>query len=100
MIAHVELSYETEEDKNRLCGVRVGGQPVNPARTYKVVTSDFLHSGGDHLEPAYRNTPWRAGPGGLVESERATDECILLPLFHELTTADQERVVETLLESL
>ena len=53
-----------------------------------------------HLEPAYRNTPWRAGPGGLVESERATDECILLPLFHELTTADQERVVETLLESL
>ncbi len=50
-----------------------------------------------HREPAYRNTPWRCAPGQtLVESERAQDEAIILPLFHELTVTDQERVVEAL----
>jgi dTDP-4-amino-4,6-dideoxygalactose transaminase len=49
-----------------------------------------------HKEPAYAVEPWRAGPAGLVESERAQDRSLLLPLFHELTEAQQERVAEAL----
>jgi len=37
--------------------VKVGGQPVDPARTYKVVTSDFLYTGGDDLGRVFAGTP-------------------------------------------
>lgn len=53
-----------------------------------------------HREPAYAAEPWRAGPGGLTESERAQDHTVLLPLFHELTEAQQDRVVTALGEAL
>jgi perosamine synthetase len=49
-----------------------------------------------HREPAYAGEPWKAGAGGLAESERAQDETILLPLFHGMTDMDQMRVVEAL----
>lgn len=41
-----------EWERNRLCGVEVGGAPLDPEKTYTVVTTDFLHGGGDHLGPA------------------------------------------------
>lgn len=53
-----------------------------------------------HREPAYATEPWRAGPTGLVESERAQDGCLLLPLFHEMTDTDQDYVVGALGEAL
>lgn len=40
-------------EKDRLCGVTVGGEPLDPKKTYKVVVADFLLSGGDHLGPAF-----------------------------------------------
>lgn len=63
-----------------------------------------------HREPAYAAQPWRcsnaAGHGdrsngaggcdGLAESELAQDRCILLPLYHEMTEAEQEYVVAAL----
>lgn len=61
-----------------------------------------------HREPAYRNEPWSCagvdGPSGasptscpqLLHSEQAQDRMILLPVFHELTEEQQERVVEAL----
>jgi len=36
----------------------------------------------------------------LVQSERAQDECILLPLYAQMTDADQDRVVEVLRRSV
>ncbi|MEZ4237346.1 MAG: bifunctional UDP-sugar hydrolase/5'-nucleotidase [Myxococcota bacterium] len=42
----------SEWEQDKLCSVTVGGKPLDDARTYKVVTSDFLQSGGDHLGPA------------------------------------------------
>ena len=36
----------------------------------------------------------------LPESEKAQDHCILLPLFHQMTEADQDRVVAVFRESL
>jgi len=59
-----------------------------------------------HREDAYRIEPWSCGEGAngcgspdckrLGESTLAQERCILLPLFHTLTTADQDRVVATL----
>jgi len=64
-----------------------------------------------HREAAYAREPWRCGSGGaacscptgscerLAESERAQDRSILLPLYPELSDADQDHVVETLLSA-
>jgi dTDP-4-amino-4,6-dideoxygalactose transaminase len=45
-----------------------------------------------HRTPAYAEIPWIAG-GTLVESERAEDRSIMLPLYPGLSEADQDRVV-------
>ncbi len=50
-----------------------------------------------HREPAYADCP---RPYPLVESERAQDECILLPLFHQMTDEEQQYVAETLKRAL
>jgi perosamine synthetase len=61
-----------------------------------------------HLEPAYAIEPWTCGdaPAGvrtpgttcsrLRESERAQQQSMVLPLYHQMTEADQIRVVECL----
>ena len=69
-----------------------------------------------HREPAYAGQPWRcsrapqaeghiasgggysAARGGaeLVESELAQDRCILLPLYHTMTAAEQDHVIAAL----
>lgn len=48
-----------------------------------------------HREPAYRTGGWRAG-STLVESERAQDQCILLPLYHQMSAEEQNYVVAAL----
>lgn len=48
-----------------------------------------------HREPAYSVEPWRAA-GDLRESERAQEEAIILPLFHQLTLQDQELIATEL----
>jgi len=48
-----------------------------------------------HREPAYGDQKWRSA-GPLSESERAQEECILLPLFHQLTEEEQETVASNL----
>lgn len=61
-----------------------------------------------HREPAYRLEPWSCGlpreecgcpPGPcarLRESEQAQDHAIILPLFHQMSLGDVERVVSAL----
>ncbi len=52
--------------EDRICeGVLVGGQPLDPAKTYRVATSDFLASGGDHLGEVY-GSPKVLAEGGLL----------------------------------
>ena len=48
-----------------------------------------------HREAAYPAGTWRAA-GSLQESEAAQDAAIVLPLFHQLTEADQDRVADEL----
>jgi dTDP-4-amino-4,6-dideoxygalactose transaminase len=52
-----------------------------------------------HLEPAYRIEPWLPGAaacasGQLAESERAHVQGVLFPLFAQMTSDEQERVIE------
>lgn len=63
-----------------------------------------------HRESAYGRGMWSCGitsecdcPSGtcgrLSESEKAQDQAIILPLFHEMTDADQDKVVAVLREA-
>ena len=48
-----------------------------------------------HLEASYPGGTWRAA-GSLEESEHAQATAVVLPLFHEITHEQQDRVVEAL----
>ncbi|HXR76501.1 MAG TPA: DegT/DnrJ/EryC1/StrS family aminotransferase [Bryobacteraceae bacterium] len=48
-----------------------------------------------HREAAYRQQPWRS-PSKLEASERAQETAIILPLYHDLSMADQEYIAEQL----
>ena len=57
-----------------------------------------------HREPAYVREPWASAAfrngcdrsPGLGESEKAQDQTIILPLFHQMTEADQDIVANAL----
>jgi len=49
-----------------------------------------------HREASYPPHTWRAAPGGLARSEQASETALMLPLFHEMTLSDQDRVVAAL----
>ena len=67
-------------ETDRLCAVTVGGQPLDPTKTYQVVTSDFLFGGGDHLGPAFAGaTKLEEGPllrEQLYTYAEQTDGCV------------------------
>ena len=48
-----------------------------------------------HREASYPEGSWRAA-SGLAQSEEAQDTTIVLPLYHQLTEDDQDRVIEAL----
>jgi dTDP-4-amino-4,6-dideoxygalactose transaminase len=52
-----------------------------------------------HREPSYPPATWRAG-SGLAESERAQQSAVVLPLYHQLTEDDQDRVVAALASAI
>jgi dTDP-4-amino-4,6-dideoxygalactose transaminase len=62
-----------------------------------------------HREPAYEDAgTWRCGKSDcnrkncscLKESERAQEQAIILPLFHQMTERDQERVTTALKDTV
>jgi dTDP-4-amino-4,6-dideoxygalactose transaminase len=65
-----------------------------------------------HREPAYRDGCWSCGVGPdrcscppgicarLTESEKAQNRAVTLPLFHEMTNEEQEKVADTLITAL
>ncbi len=40
-------------ETDKLCWVKIGGKAVDPAKTYRLVTTDFLLGGGDDFGTAY-----------------------------------------------
>lgn len=53
-----------------------------------------------HREPPYFETGTYRGASPLEQSERMQDRVIILPLFHEMTGEDQQRVVDGLRAAL
>jgi dTDP-4-amino-4,6-dideoxygalactose transaminase len=49
-----------------------------------------------HREPAYQMENWLYRSNHLTESEQAQDQSIILPLFHQMSEQEQDRVVEGL----
>jgi dTDP-4-amino-4,6-dideoxygalactose transaminase len=49
-----------------------------------------------HQEAAYPPGSWRTTQAGLARSEAAGDTTIVLPLYHDLTEQDQDRVIAAL----
>lgn len=73
-----------EWERDRLCSANVGDVAVDKKATYKVVTSDFLFNGGDHLGPAFKNAKLLAeGPllREVIETHVATfgEACLGAP---------------------
>jgi perosamine synthetase len=53
-----------------------------------------------HRESAYGSEPWRCESSGLSRSEFAQQHSIILPLYHQMTDADQQTVAATLEEAV
>ena len=53
-----------------------------------------------HREPAYSHEPWKVGDGGLARSEQLQDRSLVLPLYHQMTEADQDRVAAALAKAV
>jgi dTDP-4-amino-4,6-dideoxygalactose transaminase len=51
-----------------------------------------------HLQKAYRHLRYRVGD--FPVSERIARECVTLPLFPEMSMAQQDRVIEALIEAI
>ena len=56
-IAGLSFAIREEDDRTMATDIRVGGQPVEPGRTYRVATSDYLANGGGSMP-----TLWAAYP--------------------------------------
>ncbi len=59
-----------EWEVDRLCSAWVTGAAIDPERTYRVVTTDFLLEGGDDLGPAFANAV-RVKDGPLLRDHLA-----------------------------
>ena len=53
-----------------------------------------------HREGAYAPGTWREAPGGLTSGEQLQDTGIVLPLFHDLSDADQDRVIAAVIAAV
>lgn len=49
-----------------------------------------------HREQAYQTEAWSCGRDRLIESEQASDRTLILPLFHQMTEAEQDRAIGVL----
>jgi dTDP-4-amino-4,6-dideoxygalactose transaminase len=115
-----DLAMRYDERLRSVAGVIVPRQPswarsnwqsyairVEPPTDQRTVMQRMLDAGiatrrgvmNVHRERAYPPGTWRAG-SGLVNSERAQDTAIVLPLYHQLTEDDQDKVIDALTCSL
>ncbi len=46
---NVEATYRLEGGKGKLVDVKINGKKIDPAKTYRVATIDYLANGGDYM---------------------------------------------------
>lgn len=49
--ANVAVRYIKNDDEARATSVLIDGRPIDPDRTYRVATIDYLAKGGDYMKP-------------------------------------------------
>jgi dTDP-4-amino-4,6-dideoxygalactose transaminase len=77
---------------------------LGPALRQRDVMQALLNAGistrrpamNAHREGAYASGGWRQGSASLARSEAIQDTAVVLPLYHAMTDADQDRVVDEL----
>jgi dTDP-4-amino-4,6-dideoxygalactose transaminase len=79
----VEVLPGSPVDRDGLLA-RLAAADVSARRGIMAAHRQPAYAGGDH------------GPVPLVVTERLTDRTLILPLFHEMTGAEQDRVVDVL----
>lgn len=81
-----DLNADGKSEKwetNRLCSVRVAGEKIRSKSLYKIVTTDFLLAGGDHLGLAFETTKiLQEGPPlrqVIADYLQAQEKCLPTP---------------------
>lgn len=63
--SEVDVTYY--QPNNDIVSATVNGRPIDPARTYRVATVDYLANGGDYMEPLTRGKVLALSPNKLYE---------------------------------
>lgn len=61
----VDVTYDPEDKE--CTEIRINGKPLDPERTYRVATIDYLANGGDYMEPLTRGRKIASSPRKLSE---------------------------------
>ena len=81
-------------ESSRLCDGSVQGRPIDPRKTYRIVTTDFLATGGDHLGTAFEEAILLEEGAMLRDAIlgylRGRTECLPAPT-NELPVTESER---------
>ena len=56
------------------------------------IATRMVWSGNVLRQPAFKNTPHRAAPGGYPNADRVMEYGIILPMSHAVPTDDIERI--------
>jgi dTDP-4-amino-4,6-dideoxygalactose transaminase len=112
-----QLASRYHDRLSSMAGVTIPAEPVwarsnwqtyavrlAPPHDQRLVMQRMLDAGiatrrgvmNAHSEPAYPPGTWRAAAEGLGRSEELQRRVVALPLFHQMTDDDQDRVVEAL----
>lgn len=84
---------------NRLCSSEVAGAAIDPTANYRVVVTDFLMNGGDHLTPVFDDTVTILEEGPLLRDAleafviQAGDAC--LNSEHFAPSIEAPRIVQS-----
>jgi dTDP-4-amino-4,6-dideoxygalactose transaminase len=93
-------SYAVRLEDSTAVGADLQVRPTNQRTVMQRMLDDGVSTRrgvmNSHREPAYPPGSWRTTAAGLHRSERAQDTAIILPLYHQMTFEDQDRVVDAL----
>lgn len=73
----ISANGEATIENGRAKDIKIGGQPIDPEKTYRIATIDYLANGGDYMESLTRGKV-------IATSERVINEDLTDYLRHEM----------------